>query len=128
MVVGLLGGRARAEDSAPAAQAEDPGRGSKIAAIVLVGSGVVLWSAAFGYSFYAKGKYESAKDANEAADANEYKDKARIYGTSLFVAGTVAFGVAAAVYFTRPRASDTRTAVLPMLSGDSVGLAVSGGF
>lgn len=128
VVVGLLGGRARAEDTAPAAQAEDPGRGSKIASLVLVGTGVVAWGATFGYGLYARGKYETALDANDPDEALAYKDKLRVYGTSLFIAGTAAFGAAAVVYFMRPRACETRTAVVPMVSGESVGLAFSGGF
>lgn len=70
------------------------------------------------------------REAQAAVDyANKYQKRAQIWGTSLFVAGAVAVGVAGVVYFTAPEKERIdRTVFAPMISPTEIGLAASGRF
>jgi tetratricopeptide (TPR) repeat protein len=69
-------------------------------------------------------------DAQAAVDyANKYQKRAQVWGTTLFVAGAVAVGVAGVLYFTAPEKERIdRTVFAPMVSPTEIGLAASGSF
>jgi hypothetical protein len=125
----------------------------KIAIATAIG-GVVLWGVAIGYGEYEKSKYCDLVDggpcqidksmpvdsqgkqpahlknpAGDAKQANDLIDNASRYGTGIFVAGAVAIGVAAVVYFTAPQPEKIdQTVFVPTFDRDSAGFALSGHF
>lgn len=114
----------------------DRGRGRRRTALYLAIGGGVLWGASAVVSGWAKSKYNSAnaifvitQSPEDASKVNHYKDIARYYGTGLFVAGAVAIGVGAMLYFTAPqRERVDQTVFVPTIGPDQLGFAASGSF
>jgi hypothetical protein len=128
----------------------DPGAGRRKAAIITASVGGALLIGSLGVSLFAQSRYHrcadngtlkptSGADARSASCpdddveatkyANKYQRMAQIWGTSLFVAGTVTVGVAAFLYFTAPdKERLDRTVFIPSIGPDQVGFALSRGF
>lgn len=109
----------------------DPGKPQRHAALwTAVGAGA-LFAGSFALSYYEKARWNDAVQGARLSDpaavekANDANHAARVYGTGLFVAGTIALGVAGYLYFTAP---DKEVIVAPAASSNQVGLAVAGRF
>jgi len=133
----------------------DRGAGRRKAAIITAAGGGVLLLSSLAVSLYASGKYkecasngvlldkEPAPDGDGQVDAscpeqdeqaavdyaNKYQRMAQVWGTTLFVAGTVAVGVAAFLYFTAPdKERIDRTVFVPSVGPNDVGVALMRSF
>jgi len=125
----------------------DPGAGRRKAAIITASAGGALLVSSLVVSLVAKSRYsrcanngalkptserDSGCPAGDAAAtdyANKYQRMAQVWGTSLFVGGAVAVGVASFLYFTAPEKERVdRTVFVPAVGPDQVGFAISGGF
>ncbi|MBP9205418.1 MAG: hypothetical protein KBG28_15715 [Kofleriaceae bacterium] len=95
---------------------------------VLLGGGVAFLGGSLAYNLREKSKAE-ATDCN-AACVDRHNGNMKKYGTTLFGVGLAA--VAAGTYFaffhTSAAESATRSALVPVLGPDQVGLSLSGGF
>jgi hypothetical protein len=105
----------------------DRGRTRRIVAYSLGGAGVALWAASLIVSLDAK---SSAGAAEHPEDVLHYRDVARWGGTSLFIGGAAAIGVAAFLYTTAPGIErvEKRTVVAPVVGSEQLGVAVRGSF
>lgn len=125
----------------------DPGAGRRKAAIITASAGGALLVGSLVVSLVAKSRYGRCANngtLKPAADrdsgcpsgdtaatnyANKYQKMAQVWGTSLFVAGAVAVGVASVLYFTAPEKERLdRTVFVPAVGPDQVGFALTGGF
>jgi tetratricopeptide (TPR) repeat protein len=132
----------------------DPGAGRRKAAIITASAGSALLVGSLVVSLVAQSRYgRCAKDGDllsltvpdadgdlrssscpagdqAATDyANKYQRLAQVWGTSLFVAGSVTVAVAAYLYFTAPEKERVdRTVFMPSIGPDQVGFAISRGF
>jgi hypothetical protein len=125
----------------------DPGAGRRKAAIITASGGGALLVGSLVVSLVAKSRYgrcanngmlkplaerDSACPSGDVAatkDANDNQKLAQVWGTSLFVAGAVAVGVASFLYFTAPEKERVdRTVFVPAVGPDQVGFAITGGF
>jgi tetratricopeptide (TPR) repeat protein len=115
----------------------DRGRGRRRTALYLAIGGGVLWIASGSYSLWQKSVYDDnvtmgmprANIPNAAQNANAAQHNARLYGTGLFVAGSVAITIGAILYFTAPqRERIDQTVFIPTLGPDQVGFAATGSF
>jgi len=62
----------------------------------------------------------------DAVAANDAHNVARFYGTGLFLAGTIALGTAAYLYFSAP--NERHTIISPAVSNDQAGVVFAGSF
>ncbi len=137
----------------------DRGAGRRKAAIITASGGIALIIVSGTLSALAKRQYDKCADNGEvdrlnnttgeagpddlvdnkacpkqdlkgAADyANKYQRRAAYWGTGLFIAGSVAVGVAAYLYFTAPEKERIdRTVFTPVVSPTEVGFALTRGF
>ena len=113
----------------------DPGKGRRTAAMVVAGGGVALMIAAGGLSWYERGRWKDHEAdctlhvASAVAICNDANHVAKVWGTTLFVAGSVAVAAAAFLYFTAPqREVIDQTVFAPVISPDGVGFAATGRF
>lgn len=129
----------------------DRGASRRRAAFILAGGGVVLWGAATGISFWAKGKYDNyVKDgmpltgqtdgstycsptgctaAESVKAANHYQTVARWVATPIFIGGALAIGGAVVLYVTAPQKERIdQTVFTPIVTPDQVGFAITRGF
>ena len=114
---------------------KDPGKGRRRAAIFVASGGVALMIASGGLSWYERSIWKDHQmacnnhDPTAIAICNHAHDVAHVYGTGLFVAGSVAVAAAAFLYFTTPAPEVIdQTVWLPTVSPDGVGFAAVGRF
>lgn len=105
----------------------DRGRTRRVIAYSVGGAGVALWAASLFVSLDAK---SSADAAEHPEDVLHYRDVARWGGTSLFVGGAAAIGVAAYLYVTAPGVERVEKTMLvaPIAGTEQLGVAVRGSF
>jgi tetratricopeptide (TPR) repeat protein len=123
----------------------DPGAGRRKVAIVTASAGGALLITASVIALYAKSQYKCANGTHIDLTTSSYcmsldeptlrkrDNDARVlaeyWATSIAVAGVVAVGVAAYVYFTAPQAERiNQTVFVPTLSPAGLGLAAVGHF
>ena len=99
-------------------------RGRIVLAAALGGAGLGLCIGSPLWARHTKHAYDDAVAAGEMPSTSSARLKQHV-ATGMFVAGAAAVGVAAYLYFTKP-ASSTSTAVVPVIDGTQVGLALSG--
>ena len=119
----------------------DRGKGRRRAAKLTALGGVALWGSSLAVTWYARSKWADAVARLNAAttwspasndlvaEANHAQNIARLYGTGLFAAGTIALSVAAFLYVTAPgKEVQIRTALVPSAGDGVLGLTLTGGF
>jgi hypothetical protein len=131
----------------------DPGAGRRRTAYILAGSGVVMWAASGLISWRAKVNYDKyamnggpitgqqdggnwckdlvmgCTDPQAREAANYYQGIARWVATPIFIAGSLAIGGAIVLYVTAPEKERIDQTVLrPVVTPESVGFTLSGGF
>jgi tetratricopeptide (TPR) repeat protein len=129
----------------------DRGAGRRKGAIILAAGGAVLWGAAAGISYWAKGRYDIyAMDGRAVAGgddggkycsasgctieeatkgANHYQKIARWVATPIFVGGALAIGGAIVMYVTAPSKERVdQTVFAPIVTPDQLGFAITRGF
>jgi hypothetical protein len=121
----------------------DRGAGRRKAAIITAAGGGLLMATSGLLSYLWGKEYEKCvKDGSPdlancpettlqgAVDyANKYQERAKYVGTTMFVVGAVAVGVAGVLYFTAPEKERVdRTVFAPMVSPTEIGIAASGSF
>jgi len=100
-------------------------------AVLVAAGGVALWAASGTLSYYTHERYKEAvaRGPEGYTEARRWQRTAQIYGTGLFLAGTVAIGASIYLYVTAPaKVVRERTGVTPSITNQGVGLVVSGGF
>ena len=129
----------------------DRGAGRRKGAIIMAAGGAVLWGAAAGISFWAKGRYDiyamdgravtggddggkfcsaggcTIEEATEGA--NHYQNIARWVATPIFIGGALAIGGAIVLYVTAPsKERIDQTVFAPIVTPDQLGFAITRGF
>lgn len=113
----------------------DRGRSRRRTAVVIAVGGAALYVATGVLAWHERSRWSAVADAARAhepaavATANDAQHVARIYVTGLFAAGTVAVAGAVFVYLTAPHPEVIdRTVLVPTVSPEGAGLAITGRF
>jgi hypothetical protein len=91
-------------------------------------AGATLVAGSLAVSFVAMKRFDAAVARGDVDAANDAQSIARNVGTSMFLAGAAAAGVAAVLYISAPRLRERRVIVAPAAGSDQLGLAITGGF
>ncbi len=111
----------------------DPGKGRRRLAYIVGAGGVVLWGITLTYGLVVRNRYETIDDGHyEGPDGyDNAKHALRLYGTSLFIAGTAAVGTAIVLYLTaaKPYRERMEQAIItPVVTPDQVGFGYTRAF
>lgn len=120
---------------------DNPGRGRRIAGLVISGVGLVGVASGAGLALKARSDYNDAFDGNCDPDTKVCKDDESFQATNdarslantatvIAIVGGVAVGVGAYLYFSAPSgesSSETALRLTPSISPDGFGFVLSGG-
>lgn len=105
----------------------DPGKGRRVIAYIMGGSGIVLLGVTTWYGLSVRNKADADPPELSYDDA---KHKLRYYGTGMFLGGVALIGGAIALYITAPKPYRERRqqAFTPIVTPDQVGVGYARSF